>query len=661
MRLSPQSGWSSIEASPPVLRNVIGLVLPSDPGALRLLGALRATLAAVLTFLLVLLLGIITTVPVTDRILGFAVALFIAANVRDSTREQRLVTIAIAPFVAFAATAIAAFLLTRSLVAAAIVPLMMFAISYGATRGPRYASLGIVALIAYFVGLVTRQPPNTLPLRLVVLLLAAGDAALIRCVVMPERPQAELDRLRRAIHAAIDRVLQRIGAAIELGAWTAAAREGLHRETDRLGDIVMMAQARVAALGVARPDQGSRWLHLLSIELATERTARIALQDLGSADDRAELRATLRALRNGTELPPRRSLLPLAAALASLDHAIREAPRPAPPPAATPAPTTTAPGLRPAIQSAIAAALAIIAGELVSPSRWYWAALSAYVMFQGTRSRSESIAKGMRFMVGTLAGVITGALLATLVSGHEILALAAIVIAVFLAFQANQAAFGVMVFWITIILGLMFGMLGYFAPELLLLRLKETAAGAACGALVASYVLVRREHTVRNDATIAFLLALGESINSACRMLLDGKPEPALGTRILLTEQRFRDLSSLVQAEQSGHPLSRNDALRQRVVLLEACEQWARALGQLCLGGMRLSVPELTAPVRHALAGINASIGGLIAKLDGRPALSPPASEPADNLSQFRPDQPAQYAVRLLLRIDSALLNLLTR
>ncbi len=661
IRLSPQSGWGLIEALPPVLHNLIGLMLPPDPGALRLLGALRATLAAVLTFLLVLLLGTITAVPVTDRILGFAVALFIAVNVRDSTLEQRLVTIALAPFVAFAATAIAALLLHQPLAAAAIVPFMMFAICYGATRSSRYASLGIVALIAYFVGLVTRQPPNTLPLRLVVLALAAGNAALIRCVVMPERPQAELDRLCRAIHTAIDRVLQRIEAASEIGAWTAAGREELHRETYRLGEIVMMAQARVAAMGVERPDQGGRWLHLLAIELATERTARIALQDLGSAEDRAELLATLHALRNGTEPPPQRSMIPLATALALLGHVTREAPRTAPPPAATPAPTTTTPGLHPAIQSAIASALAIIAGASVSPNRWYWAAFSAYVMFQGTRSRSESIAKGVRFMIGTLAGVITGALLAALVSGHELLAMAAIVIAVFLAFQVNQAAFGVMVFWITIILGLMFGMLGYFAPELLLLRLKETAAGAACGALIASCVLVRREHTARNDATIAFLLALSESINSAGRMLLDGKPEPELGTRILLAEQRFRDLNSLVQAEQSSHPLSRNDELHRRIVLLEACEQWARELGQLCLRGMRLSVPELTAPVRQAVAGINASVSALIRKLDARSALPPPSREPADNLGQFRRDQPEQYAVRLLLRIDAALLNLVAR
>jgi hypothetical protein len=644
-----------------VVRNFVRLLFPPDPGSLRMLAALRATLAAVLTFTLVVLLGVVTAVPVTDRILGFAIALFIAANVRDDTLRQRLVTIAVAPIVAFAATTTAALLLQKPLAAAAIVPPMAFIISFGASRGPRYATLGIVALIAYFIGLVAHQPPHTLPIRLAVLLLAAGVAALIRCLLMPERPEAELERLRHAIHAAVDRVLGLITAAIEVGAWTDAARDELHEETYRLGEIVMMAQARVAAMAAHFANQGSRWLHLLAIELATERTVRIALQGLGPAEGRAELLATLRALRSGTKSPSQRSTAPLSTALALLAHVLSEAPQATLSPAPPPAPAATLRGLRPAIQTAIAAALAIIGGALVSPNRWYWAVFAAYVMFQGTRSRTESIAKGVQFMLGTLAGVIIGTLTATLLSGHEILEIAAIVIAVFLAFQANQAAFGVMVFWITIILGLLFGMLGYFPPEYLLLRLKETAAGAACGALVASFVLVRRQYAAMNDASIAFLRALGQLVDSASRMLLDSQPEPGLGADILLTEQRFRDLSAIIHAEQPSHPLSRNDTLRPRMLLLEACEQWARELGQISLQGIRLSEPELISPVRQTVARINASLSALIGQLGEQPALLPPSQEPAEDLGRIRRDDLAQYAVRLLLRIDAALLNLATR
>ena len=644
-----------------VWSNLIDLLFPPDPGALRLLAAFRATLAAVLTFFLVVLLSTVAAVPVSDRILGFAIALFITANVRDATPRARLTTIAIAPFVAFAATALAAWLLDQKFVAAAVVPPMMFTIAYGAARSPRYASLGIVGLIAYFVSLVTQQPPDTLPLRFVVLVLAAGDAALIRCVLLPERPQAELERLRRAIRAGINRVLTRIAAAVEAGTWTDTTRAALRRETYRLGDIVMLAQARIAASGAQNPEQGSRWLHLLTIELATERSARFALQGLGAPADRAELLTTLQAVRNGTAVPPQQSTAPLASALGLLAHVLSEPPQAAPPPVAAPPPATTAPGLRAPIQTAIAAALAITSGELVSPNRWYWAAFAAYVMFQGTRSRGESIAKGVQFMTGTVAGVVIGALAATLLSGHPLFTMVAIVIAVFLAFQANLAAYGVMIFWITIILGLVFGMLGYFAPEFLLLRLKETAAGAVCGLIVASFVLVRREYAATYDATIAFLRALGQSVDSAARVLLDHVPEPELSARVLVTEQRFRDLNAIARSEQSSHPLSRNEALHRRVLLLEACEQWARELGQLCLQRIELKDAVMMRSVRETVARIDASLTGLVNALANQPMAVSTEREPAEDLAPFTQHDPREIAVRLLLRIDAALLLLVGR
>src|SRR4029077_16996471 len=141
---------------------------------------------------------------------------------------------------------------------------------------------------------------------------------------------------------------------------------------------------------------------------------------------------------------------------------------------------------------------------------------------------------------------------ATLLSGHEILTLAAIVAAVFLAFQANVAAYGPMVFCLTVILGLMFGMLGLFAPELLLLRLEETAVGAACGGAVAALMLVRQKRAPVEDAIRDFIQTLGRSVDGAANALLDGTPPPDLAARILAAEQRFRDLSAIAQAERLG-------------------------------------------------------------------------------------------------------------
>jgi len=248
-----------------------------------------------------------------------------------------------------------------------------------------------------------------------------------------------------------------------------------------------------------------------------------------------------------------------------------------------------------------------------------------------------------------------------LLSGHHLLTLAMIVLAVFLAFQANLAAYGVMVFWITIILGLMFGMLGYFAPEFLMLRLKETAAGAICGVLVASFVLVRREYAATYDATIAFLRALGQSVDSAARALLDHAPEPGLSALILAAEQRFRDLHAVAQSEQSSHPISRDENLRRRVLVLEGCEAWERELGQLCLESIRLHDQALVTSMRQTVARINNSVAGLIETFEQQNAVMPTGGEATEDLAPFSTDDPAQRAVRLLLRIDSALLLLSAR
>jgi Fusaric acid resistance protein-like len=636
--------------------HVVRLLLPPDPGALRLLAALRATLAGVVTFFLVVLLGSVAALPVTDRILGFGIALFIAANVRDGTPRGRLVTIAMAPLFAFAATALAALLFDQPLAAAVMLPLIMFAVAYGAPRGPRWASLGIVTLIAYFIGLVTHAPPATLPMRLVVLLLAGGVAALIRCVLLPERPRAELDRLHRAIHAGIVRVLDRIAAAVAAGTWTDPARQQLHEDVYRLDEVVMLAQARVAALAAELPGQGNSWIHLLAIELGIERVARVALLDLGTPADRGPLLAALAELRRGAEPPPPQSTSMLAATLAPLGHVMHEPRGTGPTPVAAPPPASAPQGLRSAVQTAAATALAIAAGDLVSPNRWYWAAFAAFVMFQGTRSQGESIVKGAQFIIGTVAGVLFGILVGTSLSGHEILNMAAIVAAVFLAFQANVAAYGTMVFWITVILGLMFGMLGFFAPELLLLRLEETAVGAACGGAVASLVLLRQKRVPVEDAVRAFLQALGHSVDDAAHALLDGTPPPDLANRIVMAEQRFRDLSAIAQAERLGLA-TRNEALRRRVLVLEGCELWARELGQIGLQSVNPLDPGLATLVRKTVARIDAAV---IEANDSATNRSATDDQPAGALVPA-PGDDLPRAVRLLLRIEAALVHFASR
>ncbi|WP_353961926.1 FUSC family protein, partial [Mycolicibacterium hippocampi] len=60
------------------------------------------------------------------------------------------------------------------------------------------------------------------------------------------------------------------------------------------------------------------------------------------------------------------------------------------------------PTTRQAIQVTVAVSLAIVAGEALSPARWYWAVIAAFVTFAGTTSFGETLTKGWQRLLGTV-------------------------------------------------------------------------------------------------------------------------------------------------------------------------------------------------------------------------------------------------------------------
>ena len=52
------------------------------------------------------------------------------------------------------------------------------------------------------------------------------------------------------------------------------------------------------------------------------------------------------------------------------------------------------PTTRQAVQASVAASLAIVTGDLVSPARWYWAVIAAFVVFAGTNTWGDTLTKG---------------------------------------------------------------------------------------------------------------------------------------------------------------------------------------------------------------------------------------------------------------------------
>jgi uncharacterized membrane protein YccC len=173
--------------------------------------------------------------------------------------------------------------------------------------------------------------------------------------------------------------------------------------------------------------------------------------------------------------------------------------------------------VRQAVQVALAVGASIGVGSLISGQRWYWAVIAAFIVSLGVGSRWEAAVKGLQRLFGTIAGIVVGIFLASAVSGHTNLIFALVLVCLFFAFYAFQSAYGVMTFCITLMLALLYGLLGEFEPHLLVLRLEETAAGAAIGVLANIFVLPIRQNEAFAQAARDYLDALSRAISAAGR------------------------------------------------------------------------------------------------------------------------------------------------
>lgn len=144
---------------------------------------------------------------------------------------------------------------------------------------------------------------------------------------------------------------------------------------------------------------------------------------------------------------------------------------------------------RQAIQAASAAALAAGVGEVLSPRRYYWAAIAAFITFTGTATATETVRKALARTVGTLVGLVVAVLVAQLTQGNLPVTIGVATVGVFAAFYLQPLSYAVMTFFITLVLGELYVVLHLFSDSIMVLRLEETAVGAAAG-IIASFLIL---------------------------------------------------------------------------------------------------------------------------------------------------------------------------
>ncbi|GGJ29565.1 FUSC family protein [Streptomyces brasiliensis] len=263
------------------------------------------------------------------------------------------------------------------------------------------------------------------------------------------------------------------------------------------------------------------------------------------------------------------------------------------------------PTTRAAVQVAVGSALAIVGGELLSSHRWYWAVLTCWIVFINTASTGEILVKGYRRLLGTVLGVVAGIGLAGLVGHHTWTAFALVLLFIFAMFYTAPLSYTLMSFFVTAMLGLLYTLLSTYSLSVLVLRVEETALGAACGVIAAVLVLPVDTNRRTNELLGAVLDRLGEVTRAAADQL-SGAPPVDLLEKARELDQALADLRASTQP--LTHPITpmraRRDTARYVVALLETCAYHARSLA--ATAELLPSKPSIAADPR--LSGVGSRI-----------------------------------------------------
>jgi uncharacterized membrane protein YccC len=680
--------------------------IASDPGLLRLRMACRTTAALALALLMLFLLTRATHQPLTVALLGVLITMTSSRSVNEPGPHRQQVTIALLPLPAAAAITTATLLAPHGWIADAVFVVVVFAAVYVRRFGPRGTALGMAAFMSYFFTLYLRATVSQLPW-LIGAVLVGTLCTFLMSIVLPDRQESVLRANIRALRARMAIVIDTTADLVRTGEIDERRRRRLRIRTARLNETALLVQAQIedrinpGALwpGVTAEDLG---MWLFDAELTVERVAsagaRAADADLPAAT-RAELAAAVAQLSSAVriphpgglrraadlaqpladrssspaDLPVRRlALAIIESARANADiraivqrvenRAAMQAPEASDEPTEPGEPQaqpTLLPTTRQAFQVAVAAALAIVVGEAVSPDRWFWAVIAAFVVFAGTNSWAETVSKGWQRLLGTVLGVPTGMMVATLVSGNRTASLVLIFVCLFCAFYFMKLTYSLMTFWITTMLALLYGLLGQFSLNLLLLRLEETAIGAVIGVVAAMLVLpINTRAKVRADAR-TFLLTLSDLIEASVANLFGDH------LTVIPTETARQLDRDLAQFRASAKPLiagvgglAGRRTMRHGLRMLAACDRYARVLARNS-NPYDNAPPQLIDAVRAAADQIRCNIEVLIAALESdHPATVSPVTDAIDTAEGMAQDNRRLLsALHSLRQIDRVVIN----
>jgi uncharacterized membrane protein YccC len=612
------------EVAKPAGSSVIGRLrerlATSDPAYSRLRMASKALLSLLIAGALLAGFSFLVA-PLPIAAYGLAVVITFTASmaIRDASFTQQVLSRTYAWIVTTVCVFIASLLAPIPLVADLAFLVVIFGAVYIRTYGLRWFAVGMIAFMAYFMGDYLQPKPSDIGWLAFAGALAFAVTQLVAGTILRDDPERDFRRALVTIDQRIEAILRALIAGPKVD------RPAMQEQLSRLRDIVLMAegfipQGEVGSLA-ARGPASELAVALFDLQLIVERMARAsyiappppelvrALIDERpapvGADDGTTARLLLRVGRARTRLAEVLGPLP-SPAFAPIKNDAPVVAKPAAGTAATKGPPIPLAWQLP-IQVTLACAIAMAAGHVASPTRWYWAVITAFIVFNNAKSRADTAMRALQRTAGTLAGLVGGTLLATLMHGQTIASAIAIPVLFFVAFYYLQVSYGLMIFLVTLALALLYGLMGMFSPDLLVERLIETVIGSVAGAGVAFLIFPARTSESVAAALDKYLSALRDLVAAAKGRALR-EPEPLhILARSRLLDKAYAELATTARAIGGRWgAVTRFGEVRERLLILSGAAHWSRVLAR--------SLP----PDPSLTAEQSARIGELIAEVDAR-------------------------------------------
>lgn len=324
------------------------------------------------------------------------------------------------------------------------------------------------------------------------------------------------------------------------------------------------------------------------------------------------------------------------------------------------------PNTRMTIQATVAAVIATYVGEAISGSRWYWAVLTAFLVFVGGSTRGAILTKASRRVVGTVLGIAVGIGLAVAAGSSQAALIAICVACVFGMLYFGPLQYLYSSFFITVFLVGMYGLLGILTSRVLEVRIAETVGGAFVGVLCAYLIVSTSSRDKLGDEVSRFFAAL-DHVLEVCSTALT---ENGRAREVLDTTRRFDAVRADIDSFVSGMNVAFYDgrsALSTMAVHLMYITN--RAAGELARAAVAVTSGDSTGLLRDAAGDaldravdhVRKNAGLAQHSLDTRtaPAVDLDDSTILDLLEKvpFDGDSPQVEAFRALAQMNWALLR----